>query len=209
MRTRLLPVGGQALRRLPPTSDPGATFIELIVALAVVAMLAGVTTPMAASVIDAGRVRQAAGFVAARLRLAREQAASGSTSVALVFDTANGRSSFRVCLDGNGNGLRRTEIDAGQDPCPEGPYDLDVLFPGVSIAVDATLRGPDGEAGSPDAVRFGRGDMASVSPTGTGTAGSLFLRSRAGLQYVIRVAGVTGRTRVLRYDAATRGWRDS
>jgi type II secretory pathway pseudopilin PulG len=174
----------------------------------VVAMLAGLTTPMAASAIDAGRIRQAAGFVAARLRLARQQAASGSASVGLVFETANGQSRFLVCVDGNGDGLRRSQILTGQDPCPEGPYDLDVLFPGVSIAVDATLRGPDGEAGSPDAVRFGRGDMASVSPAGTCTAGSLFLRSRAGLQYVIRVAGVTGRTRVLRFDPPAHLWRD-
>lgn len=208
MRTRLLPVGGRPPRRRPPTHDAGATLLELALVLALVVMLAAVTTPMAASAIDAGRARQAAAFVAARFRLARQQAASGSASVGLVFDVAGGRSTFRVCVDGNGDGVRRAEIESGLDPCPEGPYDLDVLFPGVRVAVDASLRGPDGEAGSPDAVRFGRGEIASFSPAGTATAGSLFLRSPNGLQYVVRVAGVTARTRILRYEPSTRGWRD-
>ena len=208
MRTRLLLAGGQALRRLPPAPDSGVSLLEVMLVLAFVVMLAAVTTPMAASAIDAGRARQAAEFVAARFRLARQQAASGSTSVGLVFDAASGRSAFRVCVDGNGDGLRRAEIETGEDPCPEGPYDLDVLYPGVRFAVDETLRGPDGEAGSPDAVRFGRSEIASFSPAGTCTAGSLFVRSPNGLQYVIRVAGVTARTRVLRYDPSIRGWRD-
>jgi prepilin-type N-terminal cleavage/methylation domain-containing protein len=209
MRTRLLPAGGRALRRRHPASETGVTLVELTIVLAVVAVLAGLTTPMAASAIDASRARQAAEFVAARFRLARQQAASGSASVGVVFESADGRSRFRVCVDGSGNGVRRAEIETGQDPCPEGPYDLDVLFPGVRFAVDAALRGPDGEPGSPEAVRFGRSDIASFSPGGTCTAGSIFVRSPYGLQYAIRVAGATARTRVLRYDASVRGWREA
>jgi hypothetical protein len=50
--------------------------------------------------------------------------------------------------------------------------------------------------------------MASCSPLGSCTAGTVFLRSERGLQWAIRVAGVTGRTRILRYDNGARTWRD-
>jgi hypothetical protein len=76
----------------------------------------------------------------------------------------------------------------------------------VEVAVDGHLPGPDGTPSSTDAVKFGSADIASFSPDGTATAGTLFLRSKHGVQYAVRVAGVTGRTRILRYDPAARAW---
>jgi hypothetical protein len=54
-------------------------------------------------------------------------------------------------------------------------------------------------------VRFGSADLISFSPLGSCTSGSLFLRSRAGAQYIVRVAGGTGRVRVLMHE--TGGWK--
>src|SRR5262245_36466426 len=113
---------------------------------------------------------------------------------------------FRVCSDGNGNGLRRAELADGRDSCAEGPYDLTQMFPGARISVDPALPGPDGGPGSPDPVRFGVSNMASFAPEGSGTAGTLFIRSAGGRQYAIRVSNITGRTRILRYDTGSRGW---
>ena len=175
-------------------------------ALVMVLMLASLIVPATAEVIDAGRARHAAGLFASRFRLARLQAASGTRSVALVFDQAGGRWSFRVCVDGNGNGVRRADVAAGDDPCREGPHDVAHLVPGVSIGVDPRLTGPDGEPGSGDPVRFGTSDMLSFSPAGTCTAGTLFLRTTSGTQYAIRISNVTTRTRMLRYEPGTRRW---
>jgi hypothetical protein len=208
MSERSLPVGGTAPPRLPPTPDRGATLLEVLLVVALVVLVVSLATPLTGAAVEAERIRQAATFISARFQHARQRAVAASASVGVVFDTTGGRSVFRVCVDGNGNGLRRAEIDAGQDSCPEGPYDLGVLFPGVRIAVDAALRGPDGEPGSADAVRFGRSEMASFSPAGTCSSGSLFLKSATGAQYVVRVAGVTARTRVLRYDTATGHWSE-
>jgi hypothetical protein len=80
------------------------------------------------------------------------------------------------------------------------------MFPGVTIGVDPGLPGPGGEPGSADPVRFGTGDIASFSPTGSSSAGTLFLRTRRGRQYAVRVSNITGRTRVLRYDTGRRQW---
>jgi len=189
-------------------AEQGATLVEALLVLGVAATLVSLSLPLTASVVDASRVRQAAGFVATRLRLARQQAITRSAAVGVVFDQQDGQWSFRVCVDGSGNGLRRAELDSGVDQCLEGPHQLSQLFPDVGVDVDPTLRGPDNEPGSADAVRFGRSDIASFSPAGTGTAGSLLLRSRGGLQYMVRVAGITGRTRVLRFEDAAGEWRE-
>jgi prepilin-type N-terminal cleavage/methylation domain-containing protein len=200
------PAGRSVYRRGPVAAQRGFTAVELLVAMALAVLLVGLAVPVVTAAVDAGRVRQAAGFVAAKLRAARLLAVSRSASVGLVFDQVGGRWVFQVCADENGDGLHRADIASGDDACVEGPYDVQALFPGVQVAVDAALRGPGGEPGSPDAVRFGRSDMASFSPIGSCTAGSLFLRSPDGRQYAVRVAGVTGRTRILRYEPAAGAW---
>ena len=181
--------------------------VELVLVLALIVLLTSLAVPVTAHSVDAAARAHAAGFVASRFRLARQHAAFQMTTVGIVFDTtAAGRWTLRVCRDGNGNGLRRAEIAGGRDVCPEGPYDLTHMFPGIDILVDPGLPGPDGEPGSPDAVRFGRSNIASFAPEGSGTAGTLFLRSARGDQYAVRVGNITGRTRILRYDPARRQW---
>ena len=188
-------------------ASSGSSFVELLVGLAIVSILVTLAAPATAYSIDSSRARDAAGFVAARLRLARQQAAFRTASAGLAFDVVDGRWQIRVCHDGNGNGLRRAEITAGIDQCPDPALELGQMFPGVTVAVDPTLPGPEGEPGSVDPVRFGASDIASFSPEGSATAGSVYLRSARGLQYAIRVGNITGRTRVLRYDAGSKAWR--
>lgn len=191
-----------------PPADLGASFAEVVLVMAIVATTATAAVPISASAIDAGRARQAAAFAAARLRYAQQHAVTRSAATGLLFDQVGDHWVFRVCADGNGNGLRRADVTSGKDTCPEGPVDLNALFPGVGVGVDGTIRGPDGDPPTSDPVRFGASNLASFSPTGGCTAGSLYLRSTKGVQYAVRVAGVTGRTRVLRYDAAAGNWRD-
>ena len=187
-------------------SAEGYSLIELLLVLIAATTFISITLPMTAVSTDAERARHAASFVATRFRLARQQAVARTASVGLVFDQLNGRWVVRVCADANGNGLRRAEVNAGIDRCLDGPHDLETMFPGVRVAVDSSLQGPGGEPGSPDPVRFGASNIASFSSSGSCTAGSLFLRSARDVQYAVRVAGVTGRTRILRYNAAAGTW---
>jgi Tfp pilus assembly protein FimT len=177
-------------------------------ALGLVALLAATTAPIGTAAADRGRLRQAAMFMAAELRGARLHAILESRSVGLVFDVIQGQWTFRRCRDGNGNGLRRAEIAGGIDSCGAERVDISAMFPGVRFDVDPRVTGPDGDPGSSDPVRFGTSDIASHSPAGTCTAGSVFLTGPDGTLLLVRIAGVTGRTRVLRYDAPARAWRD-
>ncbi len=191
-----------------PRAD-GASLVEMLIVITLVAVMAGVAVPLTARSIDASRARQAAGFLAAEFRRARQQAVARSASVGVVFDAnTSGRWTFRVCIDGNGNGIRRADISRGVDPCPEGPYDLTASFPGVTIAVDATLPSPDGGSGKSDAVQLGSSNLASFSSSGTSTSGTVFVRSGGGEQYAVRIAGATGRIRLMHFDVGVAQWLD-
>jgi hypothetical protein len=180
--------------------------VEVVMGLAVLLMLASLVVPATAEVIDASRARQAAGLLASRFRLARLQATASTRSVALVFDQVGAQWTFRLCADGNGNGVRRADLTAGADPCSGGPDDVARMVPGIVIGVDPRLPGPGGEPGSGDPVRFGTSDILSFSPAGTCTAGTLFLQSKNGTQYAVRISNVTARTRILRWEAGLQRW---
>ena len=198
---------GARLRALRvPASEAGVSVVELLAVVGVVAVMASIAAPLTATAVDAGRVRQATAFVSSRFRLARVEAVNRSAHVGVVFDFVAGRWRLRLCRDATGNGLRRTEIASGADPCFDGPHEFAAMFPGVDIAVDGSLVGPAGEPGNADPVRFGTPDLASFAPTGGCTAGSLFLRSIRGQQYAIRIAGVNGRLRVFRFDTGAGTW---
>jgi len=188
------------------SNDRGASLVELLAVLALAGVLAGLSAPLSANTLDTGRIRAASAFLSSRFRLARIEAVNRSANVGVVFDQVSGQWEIRACRDANGNGLRRADIASGADPCFDGPHRFASMFAGVDIAVDPLLTGPVGEPGNPDPVRLGTPDIASFSPTGSCTAGSVFLRSSKGQQFAIRIAGANGRLRTFRYDKTPHAW---
>jgi type II secretory pathway pseudopilin PulG len=186
----------------------GVSLIELLMALTIALIATGLSLPVTLAARDDGRARQAAAFAAGDLRGAKEEAVRRNAAVGFVFSLDGSRWVYRRCIDGNGNGVRHVDVASGKDHCLE-ITDLATTFPGVQVAVDPGIPGPDGDPSSVDPVRFGTSDIASFSPDGGCTAGTLFLRSANGTQYAIRIAGVTGRLRVLRYNPGTHLWSET
>jgi Tfp pilus assembly protein FimT len=162
--------------------------MELLFALGLFLVLSAMTLPQVLAGIDRVRSRSAARFVAARLALARSQAVARSTTVALRFSREGEAISFAVYVDGNGNGVRSVEIASGEDTLLDGPVSLSHMFPGVIV----------------ESISLGVSAILSFTPAGTSSSGTVYLRGRDGTRYAVRVFGATGRTRVLRYDAAAR-----
>jgi type II secretory pathway pseudopilin PulG len=188
------------------TSVAGYCWVDVLLAMAIAALVAAMAVPLTARSVDTLRARDAAGFVTARIRAARQQAVASGRGVALVFDETDRGWTVRVCRDGNGNGVRRAEIESRRDECFEGPWRLSDLFPTVRVERDPSLPGLDDEVGGGGAVRFGHAAMVSCSASGGCTAGTLFVRSGSGEQFAIRVSGVAGRTRLLTFDRGTYRW---
>jgi type II secretory pathway pseudopilin PulG len=180
--------------------------VDLLLVVALATGTAAVATPSLRAVATEQRGRQAAAFLAAEIASARQAAIHEGRSVGVVFDSGTSGWAIRTCADGNGNGLRRAEVAAGSDPCLDGSQVLDALFAGVRVAVDPSVRGPEGEPGSADPVRVGRANIVSVSPAGTSTPGSVFFQAGA-THWLVRFTGGTSRIRIFRLRSGASTWQ--
>jgi hypothetical protein len=148
----------------------------------------------------------AARYMAGRLGRARMDAVKRSTATALRFQAGSPDYTFTPYADGNGNGLRTAEINAGIDPRIGTAERLADNYPGVQFGLRAGLPDVDGASGTgSDGVRIGSSRILTLSPDGTATAGTLYIQGRRA-QYAVRVLGVTGRVRVLKYEAGAHRW---
>ena len=180
----------------------GYTILELLFVVALIMIISGAAVPQVLVSRDRSSGLGAARFLAARMALARTQAVMSGASVGLRFESATDGMHVAIYRDGNRNGVRTTDIARQIDRSVEPPVRLSEQFPGAEIAL---------EPGTPadDAVQIGPTDILSFSPTGTATSGSIYIRSRDGTQWAVRVLGATGRVRVLRYVPQTGDWVDA
>jgi len=186
--------------REPEIGAPkGFSAIDLLFSCTVVCVLCAIAVPQTVTGVDRLRGLAAARYLASRMSLARAQAVSRSTTIALRFIQGPGGISISVIEDGNRNGVRTRDIDLQIDRQIEAPLLLSDLFPGVEIGVTTQAPGAD-------AVQIGGTNLLSFTAHGTASSGSLYVRSRDGTQWMVRVLGATARSRVLRYVVATGEW---
>lgn len=156
--------------------------------------------PLAFGAVDRSRTWAAARYLGSRAAYARAHAAARGAYVALRFEGPSSDLSFSTFVDGNGNGIRTTDIAAGIDRRVDTVVRLSHLYPGVNIDVAPAAGGGEG-------LKIGSSRMLSFSPVGTATPGTIYVRGRDDTQLAVRVLGSTGRTRLLRYDYGAHEWR--
>jgi hypothetical protein len=166
----------------------------------------GVAVPISTDAIDESRTAGAARYLAARIMGARMDAIMRSTAIGLRFQPASPDYTFRPYADGNGNGVRTTDIQGNLDVPLGAPERIADNFPGVRFELMSGLPDVDGvHNGRVDGIRIGTARILTMSPDGTATSGTLYVRGRRS-QYAVRVLGATGRTRVLHYHTGQRAW---
>jgi type II secretory pathway pseudopilin PulG len=187
--------------------ERGSTLVELVCATALLMVLLSAAVPQATGNLDEARAAAAARHVVTRLRWARLEAASRGATIGFQFERSGAGYRWTPYVDGNGNGVRARDIDSGVDQ-PLAPAEaVSALYAGAEfgMAPDVPPIGTSAPDGSLDPLRIGHTDIVSVSPTGSETSGTLYLRvGRA--QFAVRLLGSTGRTRLLRYARGTRRW---
>ncbi len=186
----------------------GFSLLEVVFVAAGATLLAAMAIPRVTGMLEDIRVVGAVRYVSSRLQQARMDAVMRAANVALRFDR-QAAYRYAVFQDGNGNGVLSRDIDRGVDRQIRGAERLSDQFPGVEFGVLPGLPAVDASSTPPgaDPVRVGASDMVVFSPMGTATAGSLYIRGSRGQQYVIRVFGDTGKTRLLRFEPRERRWR--
>src|SRR5688572_30735677 len=118
----------------------GYTLIELLLVTSIVATLAALSVPVTAGVLDEVRTAMAARYLEGRILNARATAVRRSTRVALRFEPVDGDYRFGEFADGNGNGVRSSEIAAGLDPEIAPARRLSDFFPGIVFGVQPGVR---------------------------------------------------------------------
>ena len=183
----------------------GYSLIELLFVIGLFGVLAGIAVPVTTTAIDEMRAAGAARFLAGRLAAARLDAVRRSSTTALRFDSVGADYTFRMFLDGNGNGLRNADIASGVDRPLGRAERLREHFADTAFGLLPGTPDLDGARGNTDGVRVGATSLLSVSPNGSSTSGTLYVHSRRS-QYAVRVLGATGRVRVFRYDRGAGRW---
>lgn len=179
--------------------------------MAVIATLSAITVPGLLANLDEAKALEAARYLTSRMQRARMEAVSRSSDVALRFVLAADGYTYAVYVDGNGNGVRTTDIQRGVDAPLISAEHLPSLFSGVDFGLLPGL--PPVDAGGPppgtDPIKLGASNILTFSSAGTASPGSLYILGRTGAQYVVRISGETGRTRILKFDPASRHWNPS
>jgi hypothetical protein len=189
-----------------PHGEYGLTMIELLFAVSVGVVIAGVAVPVTDAALDDLHTGAAARYVAGLVLNGRMDALKRATAVGLRFEPLDSDYVFQSYVDGNGNGLRTADIRSGADPSLGARQCLSERFPGVRFGLRAGLPDADGVRGaSTDGIRIGSARILSTGPDGTATSGTLYVQGRRA-QYAVRVLGATARTRVLKFEGGAGTW---
>jgi prepilin-type N-terminal cleavage/methylation domain-containing protein len=189
-----------------PVQCRGFSLLEVLLVTAIVATLAAVSIPVTAGALDELRTSMAARYLEGRIMNARATAVRRSTRIGLRFEPVGNDWRIGEYSDGNGNGVRATDIASGVDPEVAQAEFISRLFPGVGFGLHSGVPDVDGSLSTgTDGLRIGSSRLLTLGPDGTATSGTLYVRGRRG-QYAIRILGSTGRTRVLRFQPGTGQW---
>ena len=195
------------------SSQRGFQLLELVVVMAVMAVCAFMVAPPLLSISARLRVDLAAHELAAALHEARSLALRHSANVAVKFFPGEGRVQYACYRDGDGDGVRNADLATGVDPQIT-PLRLVAHWQGrlgFGFPPGRPPRDP-GDASRrlsrlTDPVRFNDSDLASFGPLGTSTPGSLYVTDGRRELAVVRLLGLTGKVRVMRWDADADAWK--
>lgn len=172
--------------------DNGTSVVDMLLVLALMTTAASMGVPLVGESRDADRLRRACQWLAGEVRGARQATIQSGR-----------RGTIQFTRLGDADFLLQRCPDDGR--CVDAAAPLSAWFPGVRIHRDTSIPDPSGSQ-TTAAVTFG-GGVVAFTAGGTGSSGTVIIRSPRGRHCAVRVAGVTGRVRTLTFDVVTRQWR--
>ncbi len=204
------------MSQLHPSSHrgaPGFQLIEVTLALALLGFLALLIAPSLHRASARLRVDLAARELTAVMAEARSHAIRESVFVGLKFHLEGPRPRWGLYRDGDGDGLRSSDIADGTDPAVQPVRALQ--FVGARAGFGFQPGPPAADPSNPgqrltdldDPIRFGRSDIISFSTRGTSSTGTLYLTDGLDWQLAVRLQGSRGRPRIVTWYRAEEEWR--
>ena len=190
----------------------GRTLLELVVVLAVMALMTVAGIPTLDEARRAAALREVSGRLWGMMVRCRAHAIMRVKATALVFErTGDGGWRCFIAEDGDGDGLRRTDLATGRDRLIGEVLHLEGSTAGLGILKDRTIPDPSGwgrlGGDMDDPVRAGRGDIITFTPRSTATPSSVYLSDHHGRMRVLRVTPGTARVYTLVWRVGWEEWR--
>ncbi len=197
---------------LSPHEHPrGATLLEVVTALVLVAATAVIVVPGFGEARGAAELRAATGRISGLMARCRAHAIMHCLTTGLVFEREAGGWRCFIAEDLDGDGIRSADLETGRDRIVSEVVRLKDGHAGLGILHGERVPDPAGggrlRGDLDDPVRAGRGDIISFTPVGTATPSSVFLTDGRSRMRVVRVYGATGRIRTLVWRSGWPGWR--
>lgn len=196
-----------------PRRRRGGGLLDALATLAILGLLLAGAVGLTGKALQRQRAPAAARLAASDIRRLRADAVTSGRHQGMRFVRAgDGAWSVTFVEDGDGDGIRSEDIRRGIDRVKAGPSALEDrwgLQPGYARSL-RRLRSPPPDsallAHLDDPVRFGASDIASSSPRGTITPGTIYLSDGAERQLAVVVAGASARVRVWEYLLEREEW---
>lgn len=194
------------MRALLRASAAGLSLIEVLLALSVAMAAAGAAVPATLELNRAMKMRAASAFLRGYLQHARLEALKRSRAVGVRFREAGDDWRVGSYADGNGNGIRSTDIAGGVDRVVDEEAAFGVRCPSIRIARLPGVPDVNGEPGG-EAVRLGSAGIATFDADGSASAGSIYLTDGR-TQVAVTITPATGRIRLRRWDRRLEAWEE-
>ena len=218
-REDLLPACVRPRETFPTTGDDvlrprrfarGVTLPDLLTTLAILSIVAGLSSSAVHAFAGMTSLRAAAQEVASVFSQARGRAIHRNAYSGVKWIARDGDLSLEIHDDGDGDGVRNDDIENGVDPLVLGPVTVRNRWPKVTVGFipGFVARDPKGNpvGDLSDPIRFGRSDIASFSPFGDCSPGSVWLGDGLDRQALVRLTPGSATIAIYEWVAARRSW---
>jgi len=193
----------------PTGKDAGHSLAEAVIVVALIALAAIVTAPALSEAQRTATLRSLGQEMSSLMMRCRAQAILHRQTTALVFELHTDGWHCYVAEDGDGDGVRRDDLEAGHDRLVSEMLQLAAGGSSLGILTDQRVPDPMGNGWlvGDDPVRAGLGNIISFTPDGTATPSSVYLTDHRSQMRVLRVIGGTGRIRALVWKSGWPRWK--
>jgi prepilin-type N-terminal cleavage/methylation domain-containing protein len=188
----------------------GITLPEVLTSLAILSIAAGLSAAAVHEFAGMGSLRAASQEIASVFSQARGRALFRNAYSGVKWVARDGDLTLAIHDDGDGDGVMNDDIDRGVDPLVFGPLSVKSRWPKVAVGFIPGFLARDPK-GNPvgdlsDPIRFGRSDIASFSPVGNCSPGSIWLGDGKSRQALVRLTPGSATIGIYEWVASRRTW---